>query len=67
MRIPKNSIIVNAGAVSEDTIVLVMKTPCRHYSKVEVKIQKDDTGKTGIVLSDVKNRCKLQVCNEALM
>ncbi len=58
---PKDSTIVTSS-VSDGRVRLVVKSPCRHYSFVEIEI--DDGGKFNVC--DLKSRCGLDEAIEML-
>jgi len=52
MKIPKNCEVVGAMSTRGNKVVLSLRSPCRHYSSVTLKI---DNGEAKVVKT--KNRC----------
>lgn len=52
--IPKNSEVVHTKVNRKNEVVLVMRSPCRHYSAVTLKLD----GGT-VYVTKTKNRCGL--------
>lgn len=53
-RIPSNCEVTDAKCVGNNEISVTLKSPCRHYSGLDVKIE---AGEVKVI--DSKNRCGL--------
>lgn len=55
--IPRNCEVVRATTNRKKEVVLVLKSPCRHYSTVTLKVADGD-----IQITNSKKRCGLSGC-----
>lgn len=62
----KNSKIIKAEAINGNTVILIMKSKCRHYSMVELTLDVSKEGDTDLFITDVKSRCGLRKCAEKI-
>jgi len=61
-KIPKNSTIVRTSAVKDNKVVMVVKSPCRHYSALTFEIMDVKPYGNVMVLVDKKFRCGMRKC-----
>lgn len=62
LTIPRNNKVVRATTNRKGEVVLVMKSPCRHYSSVTLKA---DQGT--VEIKESKKRCGLSGCMTAII
>lgn len=64
---PKNCKIVRAEAISDSTVVLIVKSECRHYSMIELMMVHSVDGTPELHVTNVKNRCGIKKCARAIL
>ena len=61
MKIPKGD-IVQTTVLDNKTIILIIKTPCRHYTSVILESEDNGKGQNDLYVSEVQRRCGLLDC-----
>ena len=58
----KNNAIVSIRTPKKDTVVLMLKSPCRHYSSVTMKVHQSENGTPEFFIADTEFRCGMRRC-----
>ena len=60
-----NQVVVGAKVKNDKEVVIILKSPCRHYSRVTLELD-EENGKSEFYITDVKSRCGIRTCLRGL-